>query len=122
MLNRNSDHGITIDAGFSYRTDPRQLTGRFEGTFENNVLIDNGRNTSLVGFTNRDASTGLGSRQDYKYIQQSTFEVAHLDGELEGFDYDHPLTDPFDGSPVVGNVLIVNGQVQPNGIRISPRH
>jgi hypothetical protein len=121
-LNRNGDHGITIDAGFSNRSDPHQLSGRFEGTFENNTLIDNGRNTSLVGFTNRDASTGLGSRQDYKYMQESSFYVTDLDSELEGFDYDHPLTDPFDGSHVVGNVLIVNGQVQPNGIRISPRH
>ncbi len=121
-LHRNGDHGITIDAGFSNRSDPRELTGRFEGTFENNALIDNGRNTSLMGFTNRDASTGLGSRQDYKYMQESTFQVADLDGELEGFDYDHPLEDPFDGSPVVGNVLIVNGQVQPNGISVSPRH
>ncbi len=121
-LSRNGDHGITIDAGFSNRSDPRQLTGRFEGRFESNELIDNGRNTSLMGFTNRDASVGLGSRQDYKYMQESTCQVADLDGELEGFDYDHPLTDPFDGSPVVSNVLIVNGGVQPNGIRISPRH
>src|SRR6266849_368767 len=120
-LNRNGDHGITIDAGFSNRSDPRQLTGRFEGRFENNALIDNGRNKSLVGFTNRDASSGLGSRQDYKYMRESSVYVADLDSELEGFDYDHPLKDPFDGSPVVGNVLIVNGQVQPNGIRISPR-
>src|SRR5216684_3816042 len=120
-LNRNGDHGITIDAGFSNRSDPRELTGRFEGTFENNALIDNGRNTSLLGFTNRDASTGPSSRQVYKYMQESTFHVADLDSELEGFDYDHPLTDPFDGSPVVGNVLFYNGEVQPNGIRITPR-
>lgn len=54
-------------------------------------------------------------------MQESTFQVADPDGELEGFDFDHPLNDPFDGSPVVGNVLIVNGVVQPNGIRITPR-
>ncbi len=58
-LNRNGDHGVTIDAGFSNRSEPRQFTGMFEGTFVRNALVDNGRNTSLFGFTNRDASTGL---------------------------------------------------------------
>jgi hypothetical protein len=53
-------------------------------------------------------------------MQESTFEVADLDGELEGFDFDHPLNDPFDGSPVVGNVLIINGEIQPNEIQITP--
>ncbi len=53
-------------------------------------------------------------------MQESMFEVADLDGEMEGFDYDHLLNDPFDGSPVVGNVILVNGEVQPNGIRITP--
>ena len=48
-------------------------------------------------------------------MQESTFQVADLDGELEGFDYDHPLNDPFDDSPVVGNAIIYNGKVQPNG-------
>jgi hypothetical protein len=120
-LHGNGDHGVTVDAGFSNRTDPRPLTGMFEGTFEHNTLVGNGRNTSLLGFINRDASTGLGSRQDYKYMQQSAFQVADLDGELEGFDYDHPLTDPYDGRPVAGNVLMVNEQVEPNGIQITPR-
>ena len=55
-------------------------------------------------------------------MQESTFRVADLDGELAGFDFDHPLNDPFDDSPVVGNVLLYNGEVQPNGIQITPRH
>src|SRR5262249_2187115 len=33
-LNGNGDYGITVDAGFSNRSDPRRLTGIFEGTFE----------------------------------------------------------------------------------------
>jgi len=67
-------------------------------------------------------ANSLGLRASFGYMQHSTFDVAALDGELEGFDYDHPLEDPFDGSPVVGNVLLVNGQVQPNGIQITPPH
>jgi hypothetical protein len=120
-LNRNVDYGILVDAANASRSNSRQLTGTFEGTFEGNALIGNGRNASAFGFTNVEASIGRLSRQDYKYMQESTFEVADLDGELQGFDYDHPLSDPFDDSPVVGNVLIYNGKVQPNGIRISPR-
>jgi hypothetical protein len=119
-LNRNGNYGLIVDAFSCYRSNVRQHTGTIEGTFEDNSLIGNGRNASLLGFTNWAASIGYFPRQDWKYMQESTFEVADLDGELEGFDYDHPLNDPFDGSPVAGNVLIVNGQVQPNGIRISP--
>jgi len=120
-LDRNREwYGITVDAFSSFRSNSRQLTGTIEGTFGDNSLIGNGRNGSVFSFTNTAVSTGR-PRQDFKYMQESTFQVADLDGELEGFDYDHPLTDPFDGSPVVGNVLLYNGEVQPNGIRITPR-
>ncbi len=120
-LNRNADHGIDVDAGFASRNNPRQFTGTFEGTFEHNALIDNGRNASLFDFTHKGVSLGGQPRELWKYMQESTFEVADLDGELAGFDYDHLLNDPFDDSPVVGNVLLYNGEVQPNGIMITPR-
>jgi hypothetical protein len=119
-ISRNSEYGIIVDPSNPRRSDTRRLTGTFGGTFEDNMLIENGRNASVFAFTNVWASIGTLRRQDYKYVQESTFQVADLDGELEGFDYDHPLTDPFDGSPVVGNALIYNGEVQINGIRIAP--
>jgi len=116
-LSRNAHYGLIVDPGSSDRSTPRQLTATFQGAFEGNALIDNGRNTAMFAFAN-----SLGLRASFGYMQHSTFDVAALDGELEGFDYDHPLEDPFDGSPVVGNVLLVNGQVQPNGIQITPPH
>jgi hypothetical protein len=119
-LNRNGNYGIMVDAGFTNRSNPRQHTGTFEGTFEHNALIDNGRNASVFDFTFANASMGLQPRKDAKYMQESTLQVADLDGELAAFDYDHPLNDPFDGSPVVGNALVYNGEVQPNGICITP--
>jgi hypothetical protein len=119
-LNGNGDYGIVIDAFMANRTNSHQLTGVFQGTFENNELIDNARNAALFAFTYQAASIGRLLRQDLKYLQGSTLQVADLDGELAGFDYDHPLSDPFDGSPVVGNELIYNGEVQPNGIKIIP--
>jgi hypothetical protein len=119
-FNANGDYGIIVDAFMPSRSNPRELTGMFEATFEHNSFIDNGRKVALFDFTQVGASLGRMSRQDYKYIQDSTFQVADLDGELEGFDYDHPLDDPYDGSPVVGNFLIVNGDLQPNGIWITP--
>ncbi len=120
-FNRNFDYGIIVDPANATRSNPRQLTGSFEGTFERNVLIGNGRNASGFAFTAIGVSTGRASRADVKYMQESTFQVADPDGELGGFDYDHPLIDPFDDSPVVGNVLLYNGEVQPNGIMITPR-
>lgn len=119
-LNRNADHGIDVDAAFASRNYTRQLTGMFEGTFEHNALIDNGRNAGLFTFTHKGASLGYQPRNLWKYMQESTWQVVDLDGELAGFDYDHPLNDPFDDSSVVGNMLIYNGEVQPNGIRITP--
>jgi hypothetical protein len=119
-LNRNFNYGIGVNAGESGRSNSRQLTGTFEGTFERNALIGNGRNASAFAFTNLAASTGSVPRQNFKYMQGSTFQVADLDGELAGFDFDHPLNDPFDGSPVVGNTLIYNGEVQPTGLHITP--
>ncbi len=116
-LSRNFNYGLIVDPGSSDRSTPRQLTGTFQGTFERNALIENGRNASMFAFIN-----SLGIRENFKYMQHSTYQVADLDGELEEFDYDHPLEDPFDGSPVVGNAIIYNGTVQPNGIRITPRH
>ncbi len=121
-FNRNDNYGIMVDEGFISRSNPRQHMGTFEGTFERNALIDNGRNASVFGFTFANASMGLQPRKDAKYMQESTLQVDDLDGELEGFDFDHPLNDPFDGSPVVGNVLIYNGEVQPNGLYISLPH
>ncbi len=120
-FNRNADHGIDVDAGFASRNNPRQFTGTFEGTFEHNALIDNRRNTSLFDFTHKGVTLGLQPRESWKYMQESTFQVTDLDGELAGFDYDHLLEDPFDGSPVIGNVLIYNGTVQPNGLQLTPR-
>jgi len=120
-FNRNGNYGIIVNSGQSLRANPRELTGVLEATFEGNSLIGNGRNAFEFGFTNGMASEGKASRADFKYMQESTIEVTDLDGELGGFDYDHPLKDPFDGSPVVGNVLVVNGHTQPNGIQITPR-
>ncbi len=119
-LHHNGQYGLVVDPFSSSRSNARQFTASFEGTVENNSLIGNGRNAFLISFTNYGASIGYNPRQDWKYMQESMFEVADFDGEMEGFDYDHPLNDPFDGSPVVGNVLLVNGEVQPNGIRITP--
>ena len=114
-LNRNANYGLIVDPGSSDRSTPRELTGMFQGAFEQNALIGNGRNTAMFAFTN-----SLGIRGNFKYMQHSTYQVADLDGGLEGFDYDHPLNDPFDGSPVVGNVLLYNGEAQPIGIMITP--
>jgi hypothetical protein len=119
-FDRNGTYGFTVDAFTSSRSNGRQYTCAIEATFVDNSLMGDGRNTSLLSFTNAGASIGSNPREDWKYMQESTFQIADLDGELEGFDYDHPPEDPYDGSPVVGNTLIVNGVVQPNGIRITP--
>jgi len=88
-LNRNGYYGFAVDAGFTPRTEPRQLRLIMEGAVENNSLMDNGSNGCLFSFTYSAASAGIPgfSRHDFKYLQESTFRVADLDGELKGFDY-----------------------------------
>jgi len=75
--------GLTVDAFTSSRSDLRQYTCLIEGKLEDNSLTGNRRNTSLFSFTNSGASIGLNPRADWKYLQESAFEIADLDGELE---------------------------------------
>ena len=52
-------------------------------------------------------------------LQNSTFRVADLNGELAGFDFDHLLNDPLAWSPVVGNTLVYNGAPQRSGVWVT---
>jgi hypothetical protein len=59
-INSNGQwYGITVDAFSSFRSNPRQLTGTFEGMFEDNSLVGNGRNAFVFSFTNTAASMCL---------------------------------------------------------------
>lgn len=118
-LDANGSYGLIIDANEPLRSINRPLTGAVFAQFGNNVLAANSRGPALFSFTDYGVSVGTDSLKDYKYLQEATYQIADLDGELSGFDYDNPVTDPFDGT-VLNNTLIINGVVIPPGTKISP--
>ena len=107
-FNGNGDYGIIVDAGFPFRNTPRQFTGVFMGTFENNELAGNGRTSAFFGFTRVFVSLGNQPRAGFKYLQQCSFDVTDIDGEFAVFDFDNPIADPFDGVNLQ-NTLTING-------------
>lgn len=124
---RNNNFGVVIDAGFPYRAqnsipNPRQYTGTYHLTFEDNDIGGNKRTPALITFTRSTASlepsqldgpcgTAFGC---FKYLQDSIFDITYTTGELDGFWFDHPAIEPIDGR-ILENVLRINGDEIPNG-------
>ena len=115
----NNSAGVVIDAGFAFRTrnstfDPGRYTGRFELTFANNQIHQNTRTPALISFTRFTASNTpaqlnpVGNAQSFKYVESSLYNISYFNGELDGYWFDNPETDPVDGR-VLNNVLRING-------------
>jgi len=115
----NRFYGFVVEPQGAFRNDPRRFTSAFTGSFQENILEGNGRGGALLSFVAADVTLGFASLQDFKYVEQSAYHVTDLDGELAGFDYDNPATDPFSGM-VLNNALTVNGATIPSGIKITP--
>jgi hypothetical protein len=106
----NNSFGITIDAGFPYRDDPRLWSGTFHGSFSGNMVAGNRLASAFITFARFPAVIGgdSSSLKTFKYLQDSTFALSYTGGELDGFWFDNPSTDPVDGRSL-DNTLIVNG-------------
>jgi hypothetical protein len=113
--------GVGMETGYPCRNDPRRLIITFAGSFEGNSFVTiNGRPAALFSFNSWGLDLGGDSLQDYKFAEESTYQVTDRDGELTGFDYDNPLMDPLTGT-VLNNTLTVNGVEVPHGRSITPR-
>jgi hypothetical protein len=117
-FNGNGDYGIRAEAGGALRSNLRPFTQSFTASFNQNSLQENGRTGALFGFVAGDVSLGDASLQQFKYLQNSTYRLTDLDGELAGFDYDNPLADPQSGL-ILNNQLVVNGATVAPGIKIT---
>jgi len=125
----NNWFGVSIDAGFPYRTfqgtpDLRQYSGSLDLAFEGNQVSGNlqsaiitfERNTATLHPVQMDPSKRPTS---YKYLQSAIYNVRYDDGSLDGYWDDHPLVDPIDGR-ILNNHLIVNRlEIQPP-VRTAP--
>jgi len=102
--------GIHMDAMFPYRWYPQPLTVAFHGYFADNQVTANDVAPALITFTrNRAALKQTPSElNNYKYLEDSLFELIVVDDELAGFWYDNPAFDPVSGV-ALDNTLLVNG-------------
>jgi hypothetical protein len=118
-FSRNQNYGLLLDAAFPpLRSEKSTAAATFDLTLQDNQLTDNGRVTALFTFERFAVSLGTDSLKDFKYLSQSVYNLDDAEGETAGFDYDNPVTDPFDGT-VLDNTLLINGTVMPSGIKIS---
>lgn len=116
----NNNLGFSIEAGFPYRTfggfpDPRLHNGTLYLFLEGNVVSGNLLTPALISFT-RNTATFAPSQltTQWKYLEHSTYYITDSDGDLNGYWFDHPASDPVDGR-TLQNTLIINGVVIPNG-------
>ena len=119
----NNNFGYSIDAGFPYRVfngspDPRLHTGTVNLSLEDNEVVGNLRAPALITFNRNTATLNPGSSTNgvtrFKYLEHSTYNITDADGELNGYWFDHPVSDSVDGR-TLQNTLRINGVVIPNG-------
>ena len=119
--------GVYVDAGFPYRRtgatcDTRVFSGTMELRFGGNTISGSLLTPSLVTFTRSFAALNATLIPQFQYLLDSTFTIWDPELVLAGAWIDHPAADPFVGpcpndamQEPLGNVLIYNGQVLPNG-------
>lgn len=146
------EYGVVVDAvlptflafGPAFPEIPSYHTnapGAVVVTIANNTYSCVTRNRALFAFTRSGRSVGaLGAGASMRrYLRCFTFDVTDLDGELAGnFDQDDPLCDPEGTNPgdavcvsddstcgagaTLGNMLLYNGSLVPNGKTITAPH
>jgi hypothetical protein len=119
--------GVYVDAGFPYRRvgtscDSRVYSGGMDLRFAGNTLSESLLTPALITFTRSLAALTPALLPQFQYLHGATFTISDIDGVLAGAWIDHPDTDPFLGPcpadatrEALGNVLIYNDQVLPNG-------
>lgn len=114
----NGFYGVDLEGGFTERTEPRRFVQDLSVYFERNSFAGNGLAGALFSFRHWAAAVGFEPLERFKFAEDSTYQVTDPEGELAGFDLDHPATDPLSGT-VLDNLLTVNGVEVPNGTIIS---
>lgn len=115
----NNKFGFMIDAGFPYRTfggspDARLHNGTLNLSLAGNEVIGNLMSPALISFTRNTATLTPSQLSQWKYLERSTFDITDSDGNLNGYWFDHPVSDPLDGR-TLQNTLSINDVEIPNG-------
>jgi hypothetical protein len=119
--------GVTLDAGFPYRStagvcDPRLFSGTIDIKLQDNTVTGSLVTDALVTFTRSTTALNTAQLPLWQYLHGATFDITDPDGTMANAWIDHPATDPFLGpcsgdatNEVLDNVLIYNSAVIANG-------
>ena len=119
--------GMVIDAGFPYRRvgsvcDSRVYSGAMNLDLAGNTLTGSLLTPALVTFSRNASALNPSLLPQWQYLHAATYTISDRDGTLGGAWIDHPASDPFLGpcpgdasNEPLGNVLVYNGIVLPNG-------
>jgi hypothetical protein len=111
----NNSIGVSIEAGFAYRSDPRLWGANFHATFSGNAIVGSKGTAALMTFTSEYASIFPNElKKDYKYLEDSTIAISDPERDLAGYWFDNQAADPIDGRSL-NNALTVNGITIPSG-------
>jgi hypothetical protein len=119
--------GVTLDAGFPYRSlagtcDPREFSGTIDVELRDNTVTGSLASDGLVTFTRNTAALNTAQLPLWQFLHGATFEISDPDGTLANAWVDHPTADPYMGpcpadatNELLENSLIYNGALLPNG-------
>ena len=119
--------GVQIDAGFPFRSvsgvcESRVYSGVFDLEFAGNTVTGSLQAPALVTFTRHNAALNSSMLPQWQYLHAATYTISDSDGILADAWIDHPASDPFLGpcpgdasNEPLGNTLVYNGVVLPNG-------
>ena len=116
----NGFYGFIVEPVGAFRNNPRQYISSVNATLQGNSFDGNGRSQAFFTFVSADVDLAGASLQNLKYLQNSSYQLSDLDGELTSFDYDNPVTDPFSGA-ALNNSLILNGGTVAAGVKVSSK-
>ena len=115
----NNFYGLGTELGFPCRNDPRAFDFDVTGSFNGDLSAANGIGDTLLTFTAWPLTLGLDPASTWKYASTSTWQLSDPLGELAGFHYDNPVTDPVTAA-TLSNSIVVNGVESPHGIFLGP--
>jgi hypothetical protein len=126
-----NEMGLSIDAGFPYRTattvtgpicDQRVYSGKMDLTLTDNTVAGSHLTPALITFTRNSAALTPAMLPKWQYLHGATFTITDNQGALAGARIDHPEADPYVGPcpgdaahESLGNTLRYNGVVLANG-------
>jgi hypothetical protein len=114
---KNHQYGLDVDGGDA-PTGFAPYSGSVFVTLLANLFKGNEAQPALFTFYNFFDT--IGGTLEQGFLQQATYDIVDLDGELTSFDYDNPTIDTTSGAPL-NNTLTVNGSQNILGFKLTPK-